>query len=464
MFIDNTPPTITVSPTSATVCKTKSVKITVADTGSGLSSSNSYQYYLSTSSTGFAGGSWTNYTSGTSFTIGSGKTGTYYLWVKQIKDNAGNVSEGYKQTVSNITYHRYGTYVFDNTAPTVSIGTNGGTYVIASGATTCNISTKLLAVDNTNGSGLNLLQYAWSTSNTSEPSSWTNFTNGGIVSTSKGNGIYYLWTKVTDKLGNRATSIKVSSAYLVFSNITITPSTNSITAENITATISYGNTLLSKYVKQYSYNNSTWSTYSNKLTITDSCTLYARIYDTTSNKVIVSKHLDITNIKNLTLTVRSYMSKDGWLPSTFESATKQVGNPQMSYAPWGTSASEFIYKIEAQNYLVGNSLPTDSIQINAHVSNIGWQGYKNANGSNIVGSTDINNGIMNSSGLYYYPYGIEAIQMKVKDSLKTKYDIKYRALNPYTKAWSSWVSNGGTAGTVGASQPICALEIQITRK
>ena len=53
---------------------------------SGPATGNSYQYYLSTSSTALSGGSWTNYTSGTAFTIGTGITGTRYLFVKQIKD------------------------------------------------------------------------------------------------------------------------------------------------------------------------------------------------------------------------------------------------------------------------------------------------------------------------------------------------------------------------------------------
>ena len=120
--IDKIPPTMTVNLKSdTTYTKEKSVTITVGDEGgSGLSSSNSYQYYLSTSSTTLTGGSWVNYTSGTANTIGTDLTGTYYLFVKSIKDVAGstNTADGTNKTINGITYYQYGPYYFDNKAPT----------------------------------------------------------------------------------------------------------------------------------------------------------------------------------------------------------------------------------------------------------------------------------------------------------------------------------------------------------
>ena len=91
--IDKIKPTITVNPESSTASKIKEVTITVGDEGgSGLSNSNRYEYYLSTSSTSFRGGDWITYKSGVRQTIGTGYNGTYYLFVKQIRDNATNVS------------------------------------------------------------------------------------------------------------------------------------------------------------------------------------------------------------------------------------------------------------------------------------------------------------------------------------------------------------------------------------
>ncbi|MBR3132891.1 MAG: InlB B-repeat-containing protein, partial [Clostridia bacterium] len=117
--IDITAPTITVSPESVSSTKSQSVTITAADALSGLASNNSYQYALSTSNETAPSSGWTNYTSGSATTIGTDLNGTYYLWVKQVADNATNVSTTGGTKVGN--YHVYGPYVFDNTAPEVII-------------------------------------------------------------------------------------------------------------------------------------------------------------------------------------------------------------------------------------------------------------------------------------------------------------------------------------------------------
>ena len=85
-------------------------------------SGNSFQYYLSDSANSLHGSSWTNYTSGTAQTIGTGKTGKYYVFIKRLS----NVIDGQTNTstlggvlvkIGNETYHRFGPYRFDNTNP-----------------------------------------------------------------------------------------------------------------------------------------------------------------------------------------------------------------------------------------------------------------------------------------------------------------------------------------------------------
>ena len=119
---DKDSPTITVSPESSEWRHTAlDTTITVNDDGgSGISSSNSYQYYLSNSSTDLAGGEWRNYNSGATITLNPGISGTYYLFVKRVNDNAGNASttNGTAQEVSGTTYQRFGTYQFDYDKPT----------------------------------------------------------------------------------------------------------------------------------------------------------------------------------------------------------------------------------------------------------------------------------------------------------------------------------------------------------
>ena len=65
-------------------------------------------------------GSVAYYNSGSAFTIGGGKTGTYYLYVKSISDTATNTSVG-NITIGGVSYHKYGPYKFDNTNPTVNL-------------------------------------------------------------------------------------------------------------------------------------------------------------------------------------------------------------------------------------------------------------------------------------------------------------------------------------------------------
>ena len=195
---DNEDPTVSVTPKAADWCTEKSVTITVNDTGgSGLSASNAYQYYLSTSNTSPTGGTWTNYTSGTAFTIGTGLNGTYYLFVKKISDNAGNVSTG-------SSYHMYGPYKFDDTAPTVTVSPESADW--------CNSVNVTITVADAGGSGLsgsNSYQYYLSTSDSSlTGGSWTNYTSGSEFTIGTGlNGTYYLYVKrVSDNAGNVSTT------------------------------------------------------------------------------------------------------------------------------------------------------------------------------------------------------------------------------------------------------------------
>ena len=102
----------------------------------------------------------------------------------QVIDKAGNKS--------NIVSTKMKT---DLTEPQVTISPNGGSYAAPSAGSMATIKTTLTASD-TGGSGLKTLEYAWSTSNTTEPTTYTTFTNGATVSkTDCTTGKYYLWTR-----------------------------------------------------------------------------------------------------------------------------------------------------------------------------------------------------------------------------------------------------------------------------
>ena len=136
VHLDNEVPKFKAEPETAGPVKSVEITITSIEEKSGLRDDNMRQYFLSSSDTDLVGGSykggtWTDYTSGESFTLGEDITGTYYLYVKQIVDKAGNVStianSVYKETVTITegenagTYHKYGPYIFDNSSPIITV-------------------------------------------------------------------------------------------------------------------------------------------------------------------------------------------------------------------------------------------------------------------------------------------------------------------------------------------------------
>lgn len=136
-WIDATPPTVSVSP-SQTTDYAKYIGITItADDMAGsdagqLATDNSYQYCICTDPD-IPSGDWYDYMNSSEFYIGNCLTGTYYIWVKPVKDAAGNRSSIFSdnayissdtrnESVStpNAEYHRFGPYYFDNNAPDLS--------------------------------------------------------------------------------------------------------------------------------------------------------------------------------------------------------------------------------------------------------------------------------------------------------------------------------------------------------
>ena len=295
-------------------------------------------------------------------------------------DSAGNVITASKQ-ITNI----------DKTLPTVTLSPNGGSYAKpTSGNAT--IKTKITASD-TGGSGLKTLQYAWSTSNTTEPTTWTTFTNGATLSkTDCVAGTYYLWTNVYDNANNRATNVKVSGVFVVGAKtITITPSTTEWTNQNITVTIAYPDVTTSNTRKagygttlanaQTSANSATAPTTS--LTVTANGYVYATAIDSAGNVITASRQITnidkeaptMTNveIKNLTTTgydiyiygvkdagsgvnrvqFPTWTSKDGQddLPLYWDKAESTRGIKQSDGTTWLYHVNVTDHKNEAGEYI-----------------------------------------------------------------------------------------------------------------
>ena len=213
------------------------------------------------------------------------------IYVRAI-DNAGNISET-----------SYTTLKQDIIPPTVNITPNGNTYYVPEGGKTT-IKAKLDAADNE--SGLHILEYAWSTSNTVEPSKWETFENGTeITKNNATSGIYYLWTNVIDNVGNRAMKIKVSNPFVVSSDeseafkITIIATPTNWTNKDVNVTITYGYGLtqgkkagigISIAEAQKVASEST----ANQLTVTkNNYYVYAEAIDSDGNKVTATRQITI---------------------------------------------------------------------------------------------------------------------------------------------------------------------------
>ena len=263
---DNTAPTISINPNSqSNYTKTKNVTITVIDTGgSGLSDTNTYEYYLSTSRTTQSGGEWKTYTRGQSFIIGENLTGTYYIHVKGVSDNAGNTS----------TTKVSGAFNFDNTAPTINVSPESSPL-----SKTLPITINATDVGGAGLSSSNSYQYYLSTSQSEQQGgNWQNYSNGNSFEIGEGlNGTYYLHVRgVSDNAGNSCGN-KVTGPY-TFANvepvITINPNSQSnytkttqvtITAEDRSGAGLSSSNIYEYYLStsQYTTVNGYWDSYTN---------------------------------------------------------------------------------------------------------------------------------------------------------------------------------------------------------
>ncbi len=101
--------------------------------------------------------------------------------------------------------------------------------------------------------------------------------------------------------------------------------------------------------------------------------------------------------------------------------------------------------IEALNFSVANN-PGGSVQCAAHVANIGWQGYT----SGTAGTT--------GRGLQ-----MEAVKIKLTGALAEQYDVYYR-VHSADFGWLGWAKNGEEAGTQGYGKRAEAIEVRLVAK
>ena len=120
-LFDYDAPIITANPPQCTWRNSElDISLTVSETGgSGLALNNVYEYYFSNSEDTLSGGEWIAYNSGDTIKMNPPTSGVYYLFVKNIYDNTGNVSKsnGSDKTINSDGYQMFGEYQFDYESP-----------------------------------------------------------------------------------------------------------------------------------------------------------------------------------------------------------------------------------------------------------------------------------------------------------------------------------------------------------
>ena len=302
--VDSEPPVISVNPSSSDWVKNINVRINVTDNKNELNNNNKYQYQLSTSNS-TPTGTWQDYKNGTAFTIGSGLTGNYYLWVKQVSDIDDNISQQGGTKVGN--YHVFGPYAFDNTAlKSCSITPSTSNWT--------NADVTLTGTAQDIGSGI--VAFGWTTepkeptgtTTTGELGKWTSITTTTAeirkTITLSGNGTRYFWAK--DAVGNiNSSSYTISKIDKLAPNAftpTATSTLNSITVTasttDQTATTSYAKSGIAGY--RFRINSGSWTAYQTSGTYT-----FTGLSQGTSYSVEVQAKDNAGNTKTGSVTIKT---------------------------------------------------------------------------------------------------------------------------------------------------------------
>ena len=236
-----------------------------------------------------------------------------------VKTNERTVTARAEDIAGNAITKTYKVTIIDKLKPTVTFSQNGGDKYVMPTTGNAKITTRLTAWDqaktaNDGQSNLQIAQYAWSQSNTVEPTTgWTNFTASGETITKSnitGAGTWYLWTKVIDNAGNRASDDSgktiVANGFTVYSNtderakITLTPNITRWTNTDVTVSATYGEFLTQNKVLTCEGTASvdyTINGFVSVIVISNEKTVTATAEDIAGNKIV--KTYRVTNIDKI---------------------------------------------------------------------------------------------------------------------------------------------------------------------
>ncbi|MGM0217635.1 peptidoglycan amidohydrolase family protein [Enterococcus sp. AZ126] len=130
------------------------------------------------------------------------------------------------------------------------------------------------------------------------------------------------------------------------------------------------------------------------------------------------------------LSYRLHLTKHGW--------GLYVADSQLAGSTGQSNTAEAI------EVRINNSL--DWVNIDAHIAQKGWTGYKKG-----------------TNGTTGKALQMEAIKLTLNGELAKQYKIVYR-VHQSSIGWSEWVSDGRQAGIIGQRKGIEAVEIKLVRK
>lgn len=131
----------------------------------------------------------------------------------------------------------------------------------------------------------------------------------------------------------------------------------------------------------------------------------------------------------------AHVSNIGWMSSKRDGSTAGTTGQSKS--------------VEDLKVSILNPVEDGSVQINANVSGIGWQGWDTPSAS--------------EGGTTGQGRAVEAVCLRLTGSLAKDYDVYYR-VHASNIGWMAWAKDGEEAGTTGMSCSLEAIQIKLIKK
>lgn len=131
----------------------------------------------------------------------------------------------------------------------------------------------------------------------------------------------------------------------------------------------------------------------------------------------------------------AHVSNIGWMSSKRDGSTAGTTGQSKS--------------VEDLKVGILNPVEDGSVQINANVSGVGWQGWDTPSAS--------------EGGTTGQGRAVEAVRLRLTGSLAKDYDVYYR-VHASNIGWMAWAKDGEEAGTTGMSCSLEAVQIKLIKK